>query len=66
MTKNLSEPTSSDCQDKTEKVLPGEDWKPSYVVFSRSGFTDSARELGAKVGMILVDLETLEAGLRDG
>ncbi len=52
-------------QDKTEKVLPGEDWKASYVVFCRSGFTDAARELGTRVGMDLVDLEMLEAGLRE-
>ena len=48
---------------KTEKVVPGDDWRVSYIIFSRSGFTDAALRLGEEVNAEMVDLEQLERGL---
>jgi len=50
--------------DKAPKVVPGADWRVSYAYFARSGFTDAAREEAQKAGSLLVDLQTLDADLR--
>ena len=49
---------------KTPKVAPGEGWQVYYIFFARSGFTEAARSEAAVVGARLVDLETLDADLR--
>jgi hypothetical protein len=50
--------------EKAPKVVPEADWRVSYAYFARSGFTDAAREEAQKVGSLLVDLQTLDADLR--
>lgn len=41
-----------------------EDWQVSYAFFSRNGFTEAAAEYASTADMILVDLDSLESGLR--
>ena len=50
--------------EKAPKVVPGVDWRVSYVYFARSGFTDAAREEAAKSSALLVTLEELDVELR--
>jgi AAA+ ATPase superfamily predicted ATPase len=55
-------------ETKTPKVLKelpdGEGWKVHYAFFARAGFTDAARAEAEAVGTLLVDLERLDADLR--
>lgn len=55
--------------DKAPLVVPsraaGENWQVYYVFFARAGFTDAARAEAETVGAMLVDLERLDADLRD-
>ncbi len=48
--------------DKTPKVVPGEDWRVMYALFSRTGFTEAAENVNADV--IFVDLAMLNADLK--
>jgi uncharacterized protein len=50
--------------EKASKVIPAEDWRVYYAFFARAGFTDAAIEEAASVNAVLVDLETLDADLR--
>ncbi|MDY7075910.1 MAG: ATP-binding protein [Chloroflexota bacterium] len=50
--------------DKTPHVVPDEDWNVHYALFARAGFTDAARAEAEAAGARLVDLATLDAGLR--
>lgn len=55
---------------KTPKVLDdmkaeGEAWRVHYALFARSGFTDAARSYARAHRAILVDLDRLDAGLRE-
>lgn len=52
--------------DKAPLVAPGKDWQTQYVFFARAGFTDAARAEAETVGATLVDLERLDADLREG
>ncbi len=45
------------------KRLPGGEWDVHYAFFSRAGFTDVASARAEESGALLVDLETLAAGL---
>lgn len=55
-------------ENKTAKVLqdmsaePGE-WQVHYAFFSRSGFTEAAREEAKRAGALTIDLDRLDAGL---
>jgi len=49
---------------KAPRVVPGADWQVHYAWFARAGFTDAARAEAAALGATLVDLETLDADLR--
>jgi AAA+ ATPase superfamily predicted ATPase len=51
--------------DKAPRVVPGQDWTVHYAFFARSGFTDAARAEAESVGGTLVDLERLDADLRE-
>jgi hypothetical protein len=51
--------------DKAPRVAPGEDWAVHYVFFARTGFTDAAQAEAETVGATLVDLERLDADLRE-
>jgi hypothetical protein len=51
--------------DKAPRVAPGEDWAVHYVFFARSGFTDAAWAEAESLGAKLVDLERLDADLRE-
>ena len=55
-------------ETKTPKVLKelpdGEGWKVHYAFFARVGFTDAARAEAEALGALLVDLERLDADLR--
>ncbi len=44
--------------------MPEEDWQVHYALFSRAGFTDAARAEAESVEAILVDLQRLDADLR--
>lgn len=48
---------------KAKRVVPGQDWQVRYAIFSRSGFTASARQGAETVGALLVDLEALDAAI---
>jgi AAA+ ATPase superfamily predicted ATPase len=50
--------------NKAPKVIPGDDWQVRYAFFARAGFTDAARAEAEAKGAILVDLTTLDQGLR--
>ena len=50
--------------EKAPKVVPGEGWLVHFAYFARAGFTDAAREEAHTMGATLVDLETLDKGLR--
>jgi AAA+ ATPase superfamily predicted ATPase len=50
--------------EKSVRVVPGEDWRVHYVFFARAGFTDAARAEAEPLEASLVDLETLDADLR--
>ena len=50
--------------DKAPLVLPGKDWQAHYVLFARAGFTDAAQAEAASVGAQLIDLNRLDADLR--
>jgi len=50
--------------EKSPRVVPGEDWRIHYVFFARAGFTDAARAEAESLEATLVDLETLDADLR--
>ena len=47
------------------KTQSGRSFKRQYIFFSRSGFTDPARQLAQQHGVILVDLPYLDEVLRD-
>jgi AAA+ ATPase superfamily predicted ATPase len=49
---------------KGPKVIPGDDWQVHYAFFARAGFTDAACAEAEAKGAILVDLTTLDQGLR--
>lgn len=51
---------------RLRQVLPedGRDWQVSFACFARSGFTDAAMTESQAHGLRLVDLDTLEQGLR--
>lgn len=51
---------------KAPHAVPGEDWKVHYAFFGRSGFTPAARQEAETLGALLVDLTTLNEGLRQG
>jgi AAA+ ATPase superfamily predicted ATPase len=51
--------------DKSSRVVPGQDWAVHYAFFARSGFTDAAQAEASSVGATLVDLERLDADLRE-
>jgi len=42
----------------------GEEWQVHYAFFARAGFTDVARAEAGAMGVLLVDLEKLDVGLR--
>jgi uncharacterized protein len=48
--------------EKTPKVVPGEDWRVSYALFSRAGFTEAAERVDIEA--VFVDLATLDADLK--
>ncbi len=50
--------------DKAPQVLPGGDWQVHYAYFARAGFTPAARAEAEAHAAILVDLERLDADLR--
>ena len=50
--------------EKASCVVPGEGWRVHYAFFARAGFTDAARAEAEPLEALLVDLETLDAGLR--
>jgi hypothetical protein len=41
-----------------------EDWQVSYAFFSRNGFTEAAADYASMADILLVDLDSLESGLR--
>lgn len=49
---------------KAPQVVPAEGWQVHYVFFARAGFTGAAQAEAEAVGARLIDLETLDAGLR--
>jgi len=49
--------------EKAALVVPGADWKVSYVLFSRYGFTDAAQAEATGVQAQLVDLDRIDADL---
>ncbi len=49
---------------KAQRVIPGEGWHVHYVFFARARFTDTARAEAEALGALLVDLEGLDADLR--
>ncbi len=49
--------------DKTEKIVPRENWQVYYALFARAGFTDAAHEEAEIVGAQLVDLVRLDTDL---
>jgi AAA+ ATPase superfamily predicted ATPase len=49
---------------KASRVVPGEDWHVHYALFARAGFTDAARAEAESLGATLVDLDALDADLR--
>jgi len=51
--------------DKAPRVAPGADWQVHYALFARSGFTDAARAEAEALDATLVDLERLDADLRE-
>jgi hypothetical protein len=51
--------------DKAPRVVPGQDWAAHYAFFARSGFTDAAQAEAESIGATLVDLERLDADLRE-
>ncbi len=51
--------------DKAPRVVSGEDWEVHYAFFALSGFTDAARAEAESLGALLVDLERLDADLRE-
>jgi len=50
--------------EKAPLVVPGDGWRVHYAFFARAGFTDAACTEAGSLGALLVDLETLDAGLR--
>lgn len=50
--------------EKTSLVVPGDGWRVHYAFLARAGFTDAARAEADSLGALLVDLETLDADLR--
>jgi len=50
--------------DKAPLIVPGKDWQVHYVLFSRAGFTDAARAEAESVDAQLIDLNRLDADLR--
>jgi AAA+ ATPase superfamily predicted ATPase len=50
--------------EKASRVAPGEGWRVYYALFARIGFTEAARAEAEVVGAILVDLERLDADLK--
>jgi hypothetical protein len=51
--------------DKAPRVAPGPGWAVHYAFSARAGFTDAVRAEAESVGAILVDLERLDADLRE-
>lgn len=51
--------------ERAPRVVPGEDWQVYYALFARVGFTDAARAEADLVGASLVDLEIIDADLKD-
>jgi hypothetical protein len=51
--------------DKAPLVVPGKDWQTHYVLFARAGFTDAAQAEARSVGAQLIDLNRLDADLRE-
>ena len=50
--------------DKTSQVTPATEWQSHNAWFARGGFTEAARREAAALGGTLVDLERLDADLR--
>jgi AAA+ ATPase superfamily predicted ATPase len=50
--------------NKTQRVVPGEDWRVHYVLFARAGLTDSARAEAETLGAQCIDLAMLDRDLR--
>jgi hypothetical protein len=50
--------------EKAQRVAPGEGWRVHYAFFARAGFTDPAHAEAESLEASLVDLETLDADLR--
>jgi len=57
--KAMKRPIVRELIDKTERVVPDDDWNVHYAFFCRSGFTDPAIAEAQKHSALLVDLETL-------
>lgn len=55
--------TLDELLDKAAHFLPGEGWQSYTVVFSRAGFSQAARELAEERGVLLVELEQIDADL---
>ncbi len=53
----------TDLIQKSERVVPGDDWQVHYAFFSRGGFTEAALEAGQAVQAQMLDLETLDRDL---
>jgi AAA+ ATPase superfamily predicted ATPase len=64
-TKPVSPSLVRDLVDKAPRVIPGPDWRVYYAFFSRSGFTEAAREeIAALNALPPVDLGMLDSDLR--
>jgi len=50
--------------EKAPRVVPGESWQVHYAFFARAGFTDAACAEARSLDAALVDLETLDADLK--
>ena len=50
--------------DKSQRVVPGKDWRVHYVFFARAGLTGSAQVEAEALGAQWVDLATLDRDLR--
>ncbi|MBN1484917.1 MAG: ATP-binding protein [Chloroflexia bacterium] len=48
----------------SSQAIPDKDWTAHYVLFARNGFAEPAREVAAERGVELVDLDQLDADLR--
>jgi len=60
----VKRPVVRELVEKTPRVVPGEGWQVHYALFARTGFTDAARAEAEGVGATLVNLERLDADLR--